>query len=269
MSDQPLPPLDLHLHTWLSPCATPDRSLCSVDVYAAEAARLGLETIAITDHFALPSPALPDWYRGLGPGIIDQVARSASSVTNGVEILIGCEAEMLAPGAVTIDADFARTLDLVILAASHLHFEEIGPPAGSPPATVAAALMDFFAAAVALPYVDVVAHPFVIPHEPFGPAASYISLIEDDDFRRLASIAAANSVALEINGSMAARDDYRRLMPRFFQIAREEGVKFSVGSDAHSVKDMVHLESVRSLAVELGLCRDDFIHPVRRRAPLA
>ena len=264
MPDQPFPPVDLHMHTWFSPCATQESALSSVEAYAAEAVRLGLDTIAITDHFALPGPALPDWYDGLGPDIIDQVARFAAGLSDGVTVLIGCEAEMLAPGRVTIDAAFARTLDLVILAASHLHFPEIGPPVGSPPTVVAAALMDFFAAAVAIPYVDIVAHPFVIPHEPFGPPASYLSLITDADFRPLASIAAANSIAFEINGSMASQDDYRRLMPRFFHVAREQGVKFSLGSDAHSVKDMARLENARSFAVELGLRRDDFIHPVRR-----
>jgi histidinol phosphatase-like PHP family hydrolase len=254
---------DLHIHTHLSPCGARDESLSSVGAYAAEAGRRGLETICITDHFALPAPWVPSWYDGCGPEIIQRVRADAAAIDNGVAVLVGCEAEMVAPDKVTIDAGFARALDFVIIAASHFNFAEIGPTSPCEPGEVAGALMEFLGAAVRLPFADTVAHPLVVPGRASGDPADYIPLIGDAEFAAVCGTAARNGVAFEINGSMAGQPDYRALMRRLFLIAASEGVRFTVGSDAHAAPQMDRLDYIEAYSRELGLSRDNFLNADR------
>lgn len=254
-----IPAYDLHIHTALSPCAAGRGSLCSVEAYAQEAERRGMELICITDHFALPAPWTPRWYESSGPEIIRRTREAARRVSNGVGILVGCEAEMVSPGKVTVDARFAQELDFILLAASHFHFDEIGPPRSSAPEVVARQLVAYLEAAVALPFVDAVAHPLAVPSSPFGNISACSSLITDDELARICAAAAANNVAFEINGAGAREEDYRIATRRLFLAARSVGVRFTAGSDAHAVGGMAALQAADSFARELGLERDDFL----------
>lgn len=260
-NSQTPPPYDLHIHTGLSPCAVHDEALSSVMAYAQEAKRRCLEIICITDHFALPADWVPEWYENSGPEIIQRVRKAAAAADTDVEILVGCEAEMVAPGKVTINAQFARELDFVLLAASHFHFNDIGPQRGASPETAAGKMVEYLDAAVRLPFVDAVAHPLVVPNDPFGDPRAYATLITDDQMHRICAAAVAHDVALEINGAAAVHERYRDATRRLFSIARGEGVHFTVGSDAHSVHQMETLDAAWDFAEELGLAREDFLDP--------
>jgi histidinol phosphatase-like PHP family hydrolase len=128
---------------------------------------------------------------------------------------------------------------------------------------VAKALMEYLSAAVRLPFADTIAHPFVVPNRALGDPEAYISLIGDDAFAAVCTAAARSGVAFEINGSMAGQPDYRALMRRLFLIAAGEGVRFTVGSDAHAAPQMDRLDSAESFSRELGLSRDDFLDSPR------
>lgn len=259
MANRIIPPCDFHLHTCLSPCASQDTALSSLRAHAEAAFALGHEAICITDHFALPADWVPAWYANSGPDIIDYTVNAIRGIESGVKLFVGCEAEMVAPDRVTIDECFARRLDFVLLAASHLHFDGIGPPQGSPPAVVAAALSEFMEAAVSLPFIDAVAHPFAIPHEPGGDPAHYMELLDDDFFERVSDTAARNAIAFELNASQLAQEKYRLLLRRFYLIAKQHGVKFTLGSDAHCAGEQARVHVVESYARELGLVRGDFL----------
>jgi len=259
MAQRIIPACDFHVHTFLSPCASPDPALSSPRAHAEAAAALGREAVCISDHFALPAEWVPVWYANSGPEIIDRAVDAARGVENGVKLFVGCEAEMVTPDRVTIDESFARRLDFVILAASHLHFDEIGPPRGSPPAMVASALSEFMEAAVSLPFIDAVAHPFLIPNEAAGEPAHYIGLLDADLFERVSHMAARNAIAFEINAAQVARREYRFLLRRFYLTAKRHGVKFVVGSDAHCVAEQARIAAAESYARELGLVRSDFL----------
>lgn len=259
MANRITPPCDFHVHTCLSPCASQDTALSSLRAHAEAASALGHEAICITDHFALGADWVPAWYANCGPGIIDHTVNAIRATESDVKLFVGCEAEMVAPDRVTIDESFARRLDFVLLAVSHFHFAEIGPPQGSPPAVVAAALSEFMEAAVSLPFIDAVAHPFAIPNEPFGNPEHYMELLDDDFFERVYEKAARNEVAFELNASQLAREKYRLLLRRFYLSAKRHGVKFTVGSDAHSAHEQAGVSAVESYARELGLVRGDFL----------
>ena len=82
---------------------------------------------------------------------------------------------------------------------------------------------------------------------------------ELEEARRIARTAVENGIAIEINSCVPTYESRRRSIAPFFRIAKEEGAKFSVGSDAHTVADFARLDAMEGYARELGLAREDFI----------
>jgi len=253
-----IPDYDIHLHTWLSPCGAKDESLSSVAAYAATAKEFGLTTIGISDHFALENAWTPTWLLNSGPAIIHEARRLAAQVV-GMRVLVGCEADLIKPGVVTIDAEFARKVDFVLLSPTHFDQKEIAKEAGATPKTAAEYMVRFTEAAVQLPFVDVMAHPFAVPEERLGSPEAYMQHVDDAAIARISCLAAANSIAFELNGRIAAMPLYRSVMRRFFHIAKSEGVKFTIGSDSHQITSMIRLAAIEVYARELELVRGDFL----------
>jgi histidinol phosphatase-like PHP family hydrolase len=254
-----IPDYDIHIHTWLSPCGAREESLSGVAAYAEEARRRGLETIGISDHFSLPYPwTLPSWANS-GPPIIHEARNQAARITEGPRIIIGCEADLLSPGRVTVDAAFAKTLDYVIVSPTHFDVKEIYRRASASPTATAEWMVALTEEAVSLPFVDVIAHPFVVPEERLGSPEAYMPRISDEAMARLARTAAANAIAFEVNGRMASMPVYFAGMKRFFSIAKGEGARFTVGSDSHKVPHMTRLDAIEDFARRVGLVTTDFL----------
>ena|SRR5271157_6644020 len=172
----------------------------------------GLDLIAITDH---------------GPGHGSGITGSAALATKNeaillqrghhVKILVGIEAEILPTGEVRLDG--MEGMDIV-LASFH------GAP--STGAYYGAVLK-----AVADPRVDVLAHHGLV-------AGRFIPVPEYD--HRLIELMAENEVAVEINSKYA--------LPSwdFLQKCKDGGIKYTIGSDAHSLADVGSVAWARNTA---------------------
>ncbi len=195
---------DLHMHT----TATDGRA----DAWTmARAARdNGLSYIAITDHSrALAMANGLDERRALAHAEAVRALNGRDDL-GGLVLLAGIECDILADGRLDLAADCLAQLDIVI---ASVHSAMNQDPA---------AMTDRLLAAIACPWVDVIAHPtgrLIMKRE--GARM---------DLDRVLDAAAAHGVALEINSQPDRLDLDETLARR----ARERGVSLIVDSDAHS-----------------------------------
>lgn len=203
---------DLHTHTtWSDGKSTSEEMV-------EEAARLGYEYIALTDHS--PSERIA---HGLDRCRLEKKIEEIEHLRGkrgrrNPHILIGAEVDILADGGLDYPDDLLSRLDIVI-AAIHSTFRQTREQ-----------ITGRLVAAAHNPRVDVLAHPtsrLLGSREPL-----------DIDLERVIEAARARHVALEINGS-TYRLDLNDVMAR---AAQDAGSLLAIGSDAHSA---AQLEQVR------------------------
>jgi DNA polymerase (family 10) len=193
---------DLHMHT----TATDGRA--DAETMARSAREAGLEYIAITDHSQSLAMA-----NGLDePRALEhaRAVRALNERLDGITVLAGIECDIRPDGTMDLADDCLAALDLVIASVhSAFNMDE-------------AQMTDRVLAAIANPYVDIVAHPtgrLILKREGYGL-----------DLDRVFAAAAEAGVALEIN----SQPDRLDLDDARARLARDRGVKLVVDSDAHS-----------------------------------
>lgn len=102
-----------------------------------------------------------------------------------------------------------------------------------------------------------VAHPFS-PVGDFGIREEMMKLISDNTFGELFQMAAARGIGLEMNGNSGAPE-----YVRMYGIAKECGVKFTLGSDTHSCAAFKNVFGSDKCTDALGLTMDDMMEFVR------
>jgi DNA polymerase (family 10) len=219
---------DLHVHTDASD------GLNSLREMARAASALGLDYMAVTDHSQRLKVA-----HGL---TFDQLLEQIEAIdrfndeNNGFTILKGAEVDILRDGTLDLDDDALSRLDIVV-AAIHSDF---GLPREKQTERILRALDN--------KYVNILAHP------------TGRLLLERDacdlDMGRVFRAARSRGCFLEINAQPERLD----LSDVYCRMAREEGVKLSLGSDAHRVGDFANLAFGIDQARRGWLEADDIIN---------
>jgi DNA polymerase (family X) len=197
---------DLHMHTVLSDGRN------TAEEMALAARDLGLEYIAITDHSAshgFGNHVEPDELRRQ----IERV-RELNERIEGIEVLVGTEANIGLDGTPDYDDELLAQLDWVI-ASVHTSF-----------AMDAAAMTDRIVAAIEHPLVDAIGHPTgrkIERRHPYG--------VEMD---RIVEAAARTGTMIEINSAPDRRD----LNDVHARAAAQGGVRILVNSDAHGANTL-------------------------------
>jgi DNA polymerase (family 10) len=203
---------DLHTHTvWSDGKSTSEEMV-------EEAAHLGYEYIALTDHS--PSERVAHGLdRDRLEKKIEEIERLRSKRGRlKPHVLIGAEVDILANGKLDYPDEILARLDIVV-AAIHSNFRQTREQ-------ITGRLVD----AANHPYVDVLAHPtsrLLGSREPL-----------EFDLDRVVEVARGKRVALEVNGSLY-RLDLNDVMAR---AAQDGGALLAIGSDAHST---AQLEQIR------------------------
>jgi len=244
----------MHIHTRLSECAQkegePDMTVQSIARAAEEA---GYETIGLCDHV----------HKFTETARLHGQRREVADVESDLEILVGCEADVLSPVELAIDEEFAESLDFVALAFSHYHIPWVEIPLSTDPRIVARHYLEMFAKAVSTPFADVVVHPFYTPASVLGNFRVIMSKIDEGRLRELLCVARENEIAMEF-GPKAFRERVSGGLDRFFIMCKEIGVKLCPGSDAHTLGRIGRLASVARHAKRLKLDASHFAIPRRR-----
>jgi DNA polymerase (family 10) len=196
---------DLHCHT-----TTSDGQQTAEEMAAAARAR-GLEYLAITDHSAS---------HGFGDHVSDDTLRSRieeiralNERTDGFEVLIGTESNILTDGSLDYPDELLAQLDWVI-ASIHTSFQ-MGEKE----------MTDRMVAAIEHPLVDAIGHPTGRKIEKRRPYRI--------DTERVIEAAVRTGTMIEINASPDRRD----LNEIHARAAAAAGVRILVNTDAHSVHE--------------------------------
>lgn len=236
---------DLHIHTHLSPCARSEMRLRPI-LDACE--RRGIRYLGITDHISAASNA---W-------ILTETRKELTELRAPVQVWLGCEADILAVGEHTITAEVRSSVDYVMAAANHFHLPSVAHPLGESLEAVGRHILEMFRYACTLEFVDVMAHPMLVFAGTFDPTC--VELLSDRDLEQAIEPAVQNKIAMEISPRMLTRDQmYFRM--RFYSLCKKAGLKFSIGSDAHSLGSVGRTETLVTVIGELGITDGDIWLP--------
>lgn len=219
---------DLHVHTKATDGHNSLREM-------AEAAReRNLEYLAITEHSRRLTVAHGLDVKRLRRQMEDIDALNAS--LRGITILKGIEVDILEDGALDLPNDVLGELDLVI-GAVHSQFK-----------LTRAKQTRRILKAMDHPHFTILAHPsgrLIDQREPY-----------DVDMLKVIRHARARGCYLELNAHPERLD----LLDTHCQLAKEEGVRVAISSDAHSVQDYGNLRYGVGQARRGWLARDDVLN---------
>lgn len=213
----------LHCHTRYSDGSN------TVEELALACRAAGYQWIGITDHSQAAAYA-----GGLAP---DDLLRQVDEIDavnarlEGIRVLKGVEADILADGRVDFEERVLARLDFVI-ASIHSRFN-----------MTAAEMTSRLLTAMDNPYLTVIGHPtgrLLLSRDPYGL-----------DLDLVIEKAAARGVALEVNADPHRLDlDWRVL-----QRVRDGGVMVSIGADAHNLSGIGHVD------YGIGIARKGWLGP--------
>ncbi len=209
-----------------------------IDQIAAAAKALGYEYIGIADHtkFLKIENGLDEEKLARRNRVIDELNRKDPNF----KILKGCEANILADGAIDIDDAALAELDFAI-AGIHSHM-------GLDKTKMTARLIK----AMENPHVDIVSHP---TGRLIGRRPEY-----EIDFEAICRAAAKTGTILEINADWHRLD----LNAEHIRAAAKLGVKFAIGSDAHHIGHLPVVEFGLAQARAGWAVADDIVNTYSR-----
>ena len=213
--------LDTHSHPLAS-----GHAYSTVKELVEQAASIGLELLAITDH----APAMPG---STHPFYFGNVSAIPSKI-NGVEILKGVEANILnVQGEIDMETTLLEALDLVI-ASFHPPCYKAGTKEENTHAMIET---------MKNPYVHIIGHP-------------------DDsrfplDYETIVKAAKKYGVLLEVNSSSLRPDHFRQgareNISTYISYCKKYRAPITVGSDAHFYTDVGNLQRAYDLLQELEM----------------
>jgi histidinol phosphatase-like PHP family hydrolase len=197
---------DYHVH-----CNYNDHSSADLTIPNAvrQAEKAGLETVAFTEHIRRSS----EWV----PRYLAEVESAINDASNGVKIIPGFEAKILADGSIDCPEDCAQKYFLI--ASFHTRYAD------------KRVWVNALEKAIENENVDVIGH--LVPEDSFT--------LEEAEVERLARLMAANNKIVEINAK------YRAPSPIWLKVFKRNGVRFHLGSDAHSLEAIGHFERISDL----------------------
>lgn len=246
---------DLHVHTFFSPCAEPTMSLSAILEAAAAA---GVAEVGLTDH--PHRPGLARHHRTLD--------RAREIQRGPVHVWIGAELEVVGFRQLALPVTELPDVDYVLAAASHYDVVNAPPvPHLEDPVEWADRLMRDLENAVESG-AHAIAHPFyayALLRPPSGlriaPLDDILAEIRRPRVDRWLETVAAAGMALEISPRLCVHLGLESFVEETYRKARELGIRFSTGSDAHRPGMVGVLGQAEYLMRRLGVTERDLWSP--------
>ena len=260
---------DMHIHTFISPCAGYDPRQTAEAILAYGVSN-DLRLLCIADHVwdkKVPSRSQNLW---LERGIDLDRARSLLPLPQSkyCRFLFGMEADMDFDGNIAVSREEMDKLDFIIFAPSHMHLGGFSVPRDLDPSAEAHKalylerlhlLMEkdipFHKAGLAHP-----ACPIVCEADP----VRVFDLITDREYEEIWTKIRDRRMGVEINIDKRYTGESLEHIMRQLRIAKAIGCKFYLGGDAHTPDDFRDLNSRFHKYIDiLGLTEEDK-HPLVR-----
>jgi len=214
---------NMHIHTFRSGCAKPEMVIADI-VDRAQAA--GLEVIGLTDHVNIGSDE--------EIAALREDREEVERVRPVLKVLVGAEVTMLSPERLAMTPQQAEGLDFVMIATNHYHLTDIveQPPNDSPQATAEHSLR-MMEGAIETGLADIIAHPLAPIKVGSLDSQEILHHLTPERLAPVLHKAAERGTAMELNPVFVKR--FREFYAVFIQACIEHGVRFALGSDAHSL----------------------------------
>lgn len=252
---------DLHCHTHLSLCSNDPAQ--SVQAILDHAKRHGYTLQCITDHlWDSAVPGASGWY---APQDIAHVSADLPLPKDDqVRLVFGCETEFLGGSHLGLDPSHYDAFDFIVIPPNHFHMKNfVRPDTYDTEQKIA----DLFVQRLEdISNIDLPWHKVGIAHMVCGlifkegdPCLVY-NLVDEERFRAVMRKFARLGAGIEINLSSFYPEWRSReaAMLRLYRLAKEEGCKFYLASDAHHPRELDLVPGLAPEVVEaLGLTEDD------------
>ena len=174
-----------------------------------EAERKELDTLAITEHVRKNSDWIPDY--------LHDIESTKSRIKGSLQVISGFEAKILHDGSIDCPEKYAS--EYFVIASFHTHY---------PDKQVWVRALE---RAIENPNVDVIGH--LAPESTFA--------LDRDELVHLADLIVRSKKIVELNAK------YQRPPPDWIIIFDKVGVRFHLGSDAHSLSEIGNFQSIQNL----------------------
>jgi putative hydrolase len=222
---------DFHVHSYYS---LDGQGTPSSIVETATARNLA--AIAITDHG-------PELSVGISPAKMIPRLRDIEIAREdaGIAVFIGMEANIVGPdGEIDLDDRLVEKLDLVLMGMHNLkssvnNLEEL-----------AREYLTTVENVVKRKQVDILAHPFQFQRY-------LLPYLAQDEVNEFVKLAAENEIAVELNSKYRVPDE------DFLRSCMREGVKLSVGTDAHTLAEVGRVDWPMAALRRIGAKQEDMV----------
>ncbi|MCK4983586.1 MAG: PHP domain-containing protein [Victivallaceae bacterium] len=258
---------DMHIHSFASVCCQDERQ--TPENIVPLLAGKGYKKIGFTDHVWISKDVEPShFYKTQNGERHLELFDFIRSCRWEIEVLVGCETDMIAPGVFGITPEFKEKMDYVVMATDHFHMTNfVQLPEEETPECLARHMLKFFISAAKSGIPDILVHPFF----PYGYVELYdksIASLPDAELLDAFSIAASNNIGIEINKCYLPKPQLDRCFSletpmRILTLAKQAGCTFTIGSDAHNIESFDVLDKLQSLAESLDLSEKN-IHPLAK-----
>ena len=204
---------DYHIHCNYSDHSASDLTIKNV---IAQAEKLGLKVIALTEHVRRTSDWVPRYLDEIRQEIAAAASASAAS-NNKLKVIAGFEAKILKDGSIDCREEYSK--DYFVVASFHTIFGD------------KRIWIDALMTVIQNPDVDVIGH--LAPEPTFD--------LNDKELSELASLVSSNHKIIELNAK------YHRPPQRWLLKFKEHKVRFHLGSDAHSLLEIGNFSRISDL----------------------
>lgn len=215
---------DYHVHCNYNDHSAPDLTIRNVLRRAKE---IGLQTLAFTEHVRKTSDWIPKYLKEIELHKKDDDNNNNINSSNNnfdLKVISGFEAKILADGSINCPEEYSK--DYFLIASFHNVYGD------------KEVWLNALKRAIENPDVNVIGH--IAPEPTFK--------LESSEVDTLASLIVENKKIVELNAK------YHRPPSEWILIFKKRGVKFHLGSDAHSLQQIGQFVEISDL---ISLVDDD------------
>lgn len=211
---------NMHIHTTFSGCAKPEMTVSNIIKTAKES---GLSLIALTDH---DNKNPVDRQRKI---LLDEIGDEKD-----IKVLVGGELSCIDIGKFLNDEECDLQMDYKLYTLNHFHVSFWGQPEDKSPRGYAVQMLKMTESVIEMRQADCFAHPFMAGYiHCFEDKHAVTRAYTDNELGDIMEKAHKKEIAWELNTGAVMGDP--EFYHRYFQIGKEIGCVFNIGTDAHKL----------------------------------